>query len=196
MLVGIGGGFGASVVTPGHVYHHGWEAIHLGEFSGGITDRLRLVAEVWEKAGFKVRAFGDIQPLIWGKLMANVGFSAICTVTGQLVGQVLNDAWAWSIVQGNVREAFAVAQAKKILVDCEDPVAWVRKFGERIPNAQPSMLHDILAGRRTEIDSLNGAVVEEAERLGLSAPVNRVMTILVKAVEQKVRKLGKAYGVI
>ena len=196
LLVGIAGGFGASVVAPGHVYHNGWEAIHLGEFSGGITDRLQRVAEVWQKAEFRIKAFEDIQPLIWGKLIGNVGFSAVCTVTGQRVGQVMNNPWAWSIVEKNVSEAFAVSQAKKIRLSYDDPVSWVREFGAKIPNAQPSMLQDILAGRPTEIDSLNGAIVEEAERLGLSAPMNRAVTILVKALEEKVRLLGRAYGII
>ena len=195
LLVGIAGGFGASVVAPGHVHHNGWEAIHLGEFSGGITARLNRVAEVWKKAGFRVKVFDDIQPLIWGKLIGNVGFSAVCTITGLRVGQVMENPWAWSVVEKNVSEAFAVAQAKKIRLSYDDPVSWVREFGAKIPNAQPSMLQDILAGRRTEIDSLNGAIVEEAERLGLSAPTNRAVTVLVKALEEKIRALGRAYGV-
>lgn len=195
LLVGIAGGFGASVVAPGHVHHHGWESIHLGEFSGAISGRLQQVARVWEKAGFRVKVFDDIQPLIWGKLMGNVGFSAVCTITGLRVGQVLKNPWASSVVEANVREAFAVAQAKKIRIAYDDPVAWVREFGAKIPDAQPSMLQDILAGRRTEIDSLNGAVAEEAERLSLPAPMNRAVTVLVKALEEKVRTLGRAYGV-
>jgi len=196
LLVGIAGGFGASVVAPGHVHHDGWEAIHLGEFSGRITDRLKMVAEVWEKAGFRIQVFDDIQPLIWGKLIGNVGFSAVCTVTGQRVGQVLRNPWTWALVEANVREAFAVAQAKKIRLAYDDPVRWVREFGGKIPNAMPSMLQDVLAGRRTEIDSLNGAVAREAELLGIPAPTNTAVTLLVKALEEKVRALGRAYGVI
>lgn len=195
LLVGIAGGFGASVVAPGHVHHNGWEAIHLGELAGGITDRLDRIAEVWKKAGFRVRVFDDIQPLIWGKLIGNVGFSAICTITGLRVGQVLDNPWASSVMEANVREAFAVAQAKKIKLSYDDPVAWIREFGAKIPNAQPSMLQDVLAGRRTEIDSLNGAVVREAELLGIPAPMNHAVTLLVKALEEKVRAVGRVYGV-
>ncbi len=196
LLVGIAGGFGASVVAPGHVHHNGWDAIHLGEFSSGTTDRLKRVAEVWKKAGFRVQIFDDIEPLIWGKLIGNVGFSAVCTITGQRVGQVLNNSWAWSVVKANVSEAFAVAQAKKIRLPYDDPVAWVTAFGGKIPNAVPSMLQDMLAGRRTEIDSLNGAVAREAELLGVPAPMNTAVTLLVKALEEKVRVLGQAPGII
>jgi 2-dehydropantoate 2-reductase len=112
LLVGIAEGFGASVVAPGHVHHHAWEAIHLGEFSGGMTDRLRRVAEVWRKAGFHVKVHDDIQPVVWGKLMGNVGFSAVCAVTGQRVGQVLSNEWSWSLVESVVQETFAVARSR------------------------------------------------------------------------------------
>jgi 2-dehydropantoate 2-reductase len=185
LLVGIAGGFGASVVGPGHVHHNGWEAIHLGEFQGGITERLNRVAEVWQKAGFRVRVFEDIQPLVWGKLMGNVAFSPVCTVMGLSVGEVLASPDAASISEALVREAFAVAQAKKITLAYDDPVRWVREFGGKMPGARPSMLQDIEAGRRTEIDSINGGVVREAEALGVPVPVNRVMVSLVKALEGK-----------
>lgn len=185
LLVGIAGGFGASVVGPGHVHHNGWEAIHLGEFQGGVTERLDRVAGVWQKAGFRVRVFEDIQPLIWGKLMGNVGFSTVCTVTGLTVGEVIASPEAWSISEALVREAFAVAQAKKITLPYAEPVRWVREFGSKMPGARPSMWQDIEAGRRTEIDSINGGVVREAEALGVPVPVNRVMVSLVKALEGK-----------
>ncbi|MFQ5897201.1 MAG: ketopantoate reductase family protein [Candidatus Methylomirabilia bacterium] len=183
LLVGIAGGFGASVVGPGHVHHNGWEAIHLGEFQGGLSERLNRVAEVWRKAGFKVRVFDDIQPLVWGKLMGNVGFSAVCTVTGLTVGEVIASPEAWSITEALVREAFAVAQAKKIVLPYDDPVRWVREFASKMPRARPSMLQDMEAGRRTEIDSINGGVVREAEALGVPVPVNRVMCSLVRTME-------------
>lgn len=187
LLVGIAGGFGASVVGPGHVHHNGWEAIHLGEFGGGITERLNRVAEVWKKAGFKVRVFEEIQPLIWGKLLGNVAFSPVCAVTGLTVGEVLASPEAWSISEALVREAFEVARAKKIALPYDDPVRWVREFASKMPGARPSMLQDLEAGRRTEIDSINGGVVKEAEALAVPVPVNRVMVSLVKALEARPR---------
>lgn len=184
LLVGIAGGFGASVVGPGHVHHNGWEAIHLAEVRGGISDRLRAVAEVWEKAGFKVKVFDDLKPLIWGKLMGNVGFSPVCTLTALTMGEVLASPGAWSVSEALVREASAVAQAKGIRLPYDEPVSWVREFGSKMPKARPSMSLDIIAGRRSEIDSINGGVVQEAEALGVPVPVNRLMVSLVKALEE------------
>ncbi len=184
LLVGIAGGFGASVVGPGHIHHNGWEAIHLAEVRGGISDRLNAVAEVWKTAGFKVRAFDDLQPLIWGKLMGNVGFSPVCTLTGLTMGEVLASADAWSVSEALVGEAVAVARAKGVTLPYDDPLRWVREFGSKMPLARPSMWLDINAGRRSEIDSINGGIVGEAEALGVPVPVNRLMVRLVKALEE------------
>ena len=89
-----------------------------------------------------------------------------------------------------------MAQAKRITLPQDDPFSWLRDFASKIPDARPSMLQDLEAGKRTEIDSLNGAVVKEGEALGIPVPVNRVMTTLVKAMEERRIVLGKPYGVV
>jgi 2-dehydropantoate 2-reductase len=68
-----------------------------------------------------------------------------------------------------------------VRLDFDDPVAYTRAFGERIPGARPSMLLDVLAGRPCEIDVINGAIPPAALELGLAAPVNETVTALVKA---------------
>lgn len=186
LLVGIAGGFGASIVGPGHAHHNGWEIIRLGPAAGGVTEDVRRVAAVWREAGFRVEVAADIHAMIWGKLICNIAYSATCTVTGLRIGEVPRNPGAWAVARQCVLETCEVARAKGIPLPSADPIAYVRDFSEKIPNAQPSMLLDLLAGRRTEIDALNGAVVREAEAIGLAAPVNRVMRDLVKALEEKV----------
>ena len=109
VLFGIAGGFGAELKAPGHVHHNGMEAINLAELQGGISARLERVAGVWRAAGFKVNVYDDLWPVVWSKLVANVAFSAICTVTGMRVGQVRANEWAWGIARACVQEAVAVA---------------------------------------------------------------------------------------
>ena len=70
-----------------------------------------------------------------------------------------------------------------IAVEIDDPVAYARAFGETIPGARPSALLDLLAGRPSEIDVINGAIPAQAARAGLEAPVNEAVTLLVKARE-------------
>jgi 2-dehydropantoate 2-reductase len=183
VLVGVVGGFGASIKAPGHVHHNGWELVRLGEFDGRVTARLERVAAVWEKGGFKVRVFEDVHQLVWEKLVCNVAFSGTCTLTELTIGEVLASPHAFEVAAGCASEAYAVARAKGIKLDFEDPVAYVRAFGEAIPGARPSMLLDHMAGRPSEIDVINGAVPRVGAEVGVPTPVNGTVVALVKARE-------------
>jgi 2-dehydropantoate 2-reductase len=193
LLFGIAGGFGAEMIAPGHVHHNGMEAINLAELRGGITPRLERIAEVWRQAGFKVQTFEDLWPVVWSKLIANVAFSATCAATGMRVGQARANEWAWGIAKACIDEAAAVAAAKGIRLAYDDPVQWVSDFAGKIPNARPSMYQDLLAGRRSEIDSIQGGVVAEGARLGVPTPTCAFMVQLIKALEAKHQAHGDAY---
>jgi len=183
VAVGVVGGFGASVVAPGHVHHHGLELVRLGEREGPVTPRIEAVADVWRGAGFTVRTFDDVQKLVWEKLICNVTYSAICAVLGRTISEVLDDANAWEIASRCGVEAYEVARAKKVDLGFDDPIAYVRDFGLAIPGAKPSMLLDLEAGRRTEVDFINGAIPRVGRDVGVEAPVNETVSALVRALE-------------
>jgi 2-dehydropantoate 2-reductase len=184
-LVGVAGGFGASVLAPGHVRHEGMELVRLGERQGPVTDRLERVAAVWRDAGFTVRTYGDVGRLVWEKLICNVCFSGTCAVLDRTIGEVLDDVHAWEVDSSCAIEAYVVAQGIGIDLAIDDPVEHVRAFGRRIPGARPSVLLDLRAGRRTEIDFINGAIPREGRSVGIAAPVNAAVTALVKALEMQ-----------
>jgi 2-dehydropantoate 2-reductase len=183
VAIGVVGGFGASIVEPGHAHHNGWELVRLGERRGPVTPRIERVADVWRGAGFRVRTYDDVGPLVWEKLICNAAFSATCALAETTVGDVLEHPDAWSVAASCAREAFDVARALGIELGFDDPVAYVREFGQKIPGAKPSMLLDLEAGRLGEIDVINGAVVAQARAAGVAAPVNEALTALVKAKE-------------
>lgn len=183
VMIGVVGGFGASMKGPGHAHHNGMEFVRLGAFQGGMTPKFEEVAEVWRSGGFKVLTFDDIHKMVWEKLVCNVTYSGTCTLTGLTVGGVQASPDAWSVAQGCAKEAFAVAKAKGIALDFDDPVAYVKAFGEKIPNARPSMLLDHLAGRRCEIDVINGAIPRVGAEVGVETPVNDIVVALVKGKE-------------
>lgn len=184
VVIGVVGGFGASIKAPGHAHHNGMELVRLGEMEGAVTPRLERLAEVWRSGGFTVRCFDDIDQLVWEKLICNCCYSGTATLTGLTVGEIMADEDAWRIAAGCAVEAFEVACAKRITLDIGDPVAYVRDFGAKIPDARPSMLLDHLAGRRSEIDAINGAIPPRAAEFGLEAPNNAVVSALVKAKER------------
>ena len=80
VMVGVVGGFGASIKAPGHAHHNGMELVRLGEFGGPITPRLRKVEDAWKGAGFKVKVFDDIDQLVWEKLICNCAYSGPCAL--------------------------------------------------------------------------------------------------------------------
>ena len=163
------------------MHHNGWELVRLGERHGPATDRVRRVADVWARAGFRVQVFDDIDQLVWEKLICNVCFSATCAIVERPIRFVLDDPGAWHVASSCAREAYEVARARGISLGFDDPVAYARAFGENIPEARPSMLQDVLAGRPTEVDVINGAIPPAAREVGLTAPVNETVTALVKA---------------
>jgi len=183
IMMGVVGGFGASMKGPGHAHHNGMEFLRLGEMDGGMTDRLETVAEAWRAGGFKVLTFDDIHKMVWEKLICNCTYSGTCTLTGLTVGEVQASPHAWSIASACALEAANVARAKGIELDFDDPVAYVRNFGAKIPGARPSMLLDHLAGRKAEIDNINGAIPREGGKVGVATPVNSLITALLHAKE-------------
>jgi 2-dehydropantoate 2-reductase len=178
VMVGVVGGFGASMRAPGHAHHNGMELVRLGEFGGPITERLRKVESVWAGAGFRVRLFDDIDQLVWEKLLCNCAYSGPCAVAECTIAEILADPDLSRVSAACATEGYEVAVSRKIKLGFTDPVAYVRDFGSKIPHARPSVLLDLMAKRKSEIDVINGSVPR---------PVNQTLTQLVRAKE---RRLG------
>jgi 2-dehydropantoate 2-reductase len=187
VMVGVVGGFGASMKAPGHAHHNGMERVRLGEFGGPITPRLKKVEETWSGAGFKVKVFDDIDQLVWEKLICNCAYSGPCGLAECTTEEVMNDPDLAKVSAACASEAYAVAMAKGVKLGFTDPVAYVRDFGSKIPKARPSVLLDLLAKRKSEIDVINGSIPRVGKQLGIAAPVNEAVTALVRAKE---RRLG------
>ena len=183
LAVGVVGGFGASMRAPGHAHHNGMEMIRFGAFAGLPTRLLRASARIWESAGFTVSLFDDVTRMVWEKLIMNVAFSGTSCTTGLTIGEVMADPNAWSVAQGCAREAIAVAGAANVRLDVGDPIEHIRKLGGKIPNARPSMLLDYNAGRRGEVDAINGSIPRLGKRYGIPTPVNETVVAIIKARE-------------
>ena len=185
ITIGVAGGFGASIQGPGHVHHNGMELIRFGEMVGPVTTRLKKISNVWSDAGFNVKTYDDIQRMVWEKLICNVCFSGVCTVSHSQIRVVLNDTHLWAIAKGCAQESYQVAQAKGIQVSFDEPIAYARAFGEKMPDARPSMLLDHMAGKASEIDAINGAIVREGAAIKIPTPFNTVIASLIIAEENK-----------
>jgi len=184
ILLGIAEGFGSSVPQPGHVHHEGMRLIRIGEMRGGMTDRVRRIERAWRDAGFNVRAFADVNLMIWEKFLCNVTLSAPCAVFDVTVGDLMADPDAWKVALGCTSEAYRLGMAKGIPFAFDDPLRYVTEFAATIPNASPSMRLDHLARRRAEIDAINGQVVELSRELGFEAPYNETLCAILRRRER------------
>ena len=162
LLLGVGSNFGACVKAPGHASFESMGRIILGELEGGATERLRRVVAAWSVAGLNAELAEDIHKVIWTKFVNNCANSATCTLCRFTVGEMMDSEEARGVALACAREAEAVARAKGIALDFDDVEEHVRQFNSRVGGARPSMLQDHLAGRRSEIASINGAVYTEA----------------------------------
>lgn len=183
VMLGVAGGFGASIVGPGHAHHNGMELIRVGEMEGGLTERVEQIAQLWREAGFNVKAFEDINQLIWEKFICNVTFSAPCTVFNRTVGEIMADPHSWQIALECGLEAYRAGCAKRVNFSFDDAATYITEFGQMIPGAKPSMLQDHLSRRPSEIDAINGMVPVVAADVGSTAPYNEVVTAIVKSRE-------------
>lgn len=190
LMVGVAGGFGASLIGPGHAHHHGLELIRLGERSGPVTARTERIADVWRRAGFTVKAYDDVDRMLWEKLICNACYAGVGGLLELTIGEVIANPHAWAIATGCAKEALDVARACGVTLDIDDSETYVRDYGLAIPGARPSLLLDLLAKRPTEIEWINGAVPRKGGTVGVAAPTNQLVTTLVLAKQDGRLRMG------
>ena len=185
ILVGVADGFGASIVSPGHVYHNAMNLIRIGELDNAISNRLKEIVSIWQDAGFKTKAYTNMDQLIWEKFICNVSFSGPCTVLNCSVRQLMEHRDSWNIALKCGLEAYELGLAKNIIFSFDDPVSYITSFGDRMPDAKPSMLVDHLASRPSEIDFINGMVSTMGKKLGLPTPMNDTLSAIIRFREEQ-----------
>jgi 2-dehydropantoate 2-reductase len=183
VVIGIAEGFGSSIPRPGHVHHEGMRLIRIGEMHGGISERVQRIEGVWKEAGFNVKAFADIENMIWEKFLCNVTLSAPTAAFDVTVGQLMADRDAWAIALGCTMEAYRLGIAQGVVFSFDDPIRYVSEFAATIPDASPSMRLDQLAHRRSEVDVINGQVVALSPQYGLTAPYNETLCAIIRRRE-------------
>jgi 2-dehydropantoate 2-reductase len=174
---------GATVLGPGHIRHAGQGDTIIGP-EGRPDGPVGGIVEAFKEAGFNIRSAENVNELIWGKLIINVGINALTALTGLKNGRLPDIEGTRKVMEEAVREGVAVADAKKITLPYPDPIARVTEVCRATAGNIASMLQDVLKQRLTEVGFINGAIVREGEGLGLPTPVNRTLTCLVEALQE------------
>jgi 2-dehydropantoate 2-reductase len=159
----------------------------LGRFPAGVDDEVERLASLIREAGIRVATTDEIKTDLWSKTLYNSALNPLGAITNVPYGALTNPH-AWAIITAIVREAYQVVEAEGVNLPwktAEEYLAYLHD--DQIPATaahHSSMLQDITAGRRTEIDFLNGAVASFARNHGIDAPYNTCITELIRFREQ------------
>jgi 2-dehydropantoate 2-reductase len=161
-------------------------ATWIGPSHGTTPDDARSVAALIDSSGLKAEAFDDLRPAQWSKLIFNATVNTVAALTGLRHDPhfaALNEPHDHGfLVRHLMDEGKAVAAAAGVTLD-EDPWEMNVLATQRGHRHAPSMLEDVQARRRTEVDMITGSLVREAHRLGVPVPLHEAMYSLIKGVE-------------
>lgn len=176
---------GATVLEPGLVLLGGTGDTVIGGDEGGY---ISPIAELLGKAGFPVKITGDVRTAVWRKAIVNAAINPLGAILGKPNGAIADDTYSASLQEDLVHEAVSVARGLGMMLDEDRMLEQTRTICRLTAANINSMLQDLRAGRRTEIDSINGAIARQGHSLGIPCPVNLTMVKLVHAMESPPRQ--------
>jgi 2-dehydropantoate 2-reductase len=177
--------YGCGLVGPAHVhipFHH--PPHYIQELDSTSSQEAIVIAEALGKCGLDTDHTDQIISMVWRKTVMNASMNPVCAMTGLTMSRAMNDPIVYQIVDALVKECLKVSRANEINLGWDyysQAMEYMRNAGDH----KPSMLMDIEAHRRTEIDFMNGKFVEYGKRAGIETPFNQTLWALVKGLESK-----------
>ena len=176
----------AAIERPGAVRHRGRGDLVIGDATGDPERRAAAerVSAWFEAADVPCPVSDDIRRDQWMKLTLNSMTNATSALTGASYRRVAEFEPTWELALAVAREAMDVAAAEGTRLELDEIVELARSIVDKIGEATSSTQQDIAAGRRTEIEALNGAIARRGAELGIATPTNDALRALVKLREQ------------
>jgi 2-dehydropantoate 2-reductase len=169
------------MAAPDHVLHHGRGELVLARWPTTSRADADAVQSLFAQAGVPVELAEDVAAALWGKLVLNCAYNAMSAISRLPYGRLARGGGVEAVMRDVVAECVAVARAAG--VELSDPWPAVERIAATMPGQFSSTAQDLMRGKRSEIDHLNGFVVAQGERLGIATPANRVLHTLVKLIE-------------
>jgi len=177
---------GATLIRPGEIFHAGKGITYIGELDGSISERIKKVETIFNDAGIQTKISKNICGMIWSKVLLNAGINPFGALTRLKNGELLEVPGMLELMIQAINEGKEVASALGIKLEIEDPVRALTDLCKATAKNKNSMLQDIERGRRTEIDVINGAIVEYGKKVGIKTPVNELLTTLIRGLEKSI----------
>ncbi|MGZ8380636.1 MAG: 2-dehydropantoate 2-reductase [Nitrospira sp.] len=174
----------SKIAEPGVVDHYKKGAVAIGELMGYESERLLAIRDLFATAGIPCHLSKDLRRSKWEKMCWNCVFNPITVLIDDRVAKALDHPEMTSLIRQIVGECAAISAALKVPLPLDMPERVV-KASQEIRDIHTSMYDDWKAGRRTEIDYLNGFIVEQGRKLGIPTPVNEALTAMIKTITEK-----------
>jgi len=175
----------SDLVGPGRVRSHGEGGSKLYPAFGADPAFAQRVCELLTQGGLPAQLEPDIHGAIWSKAIFNATMNPLCALTRRTPGFLGAHDESRALIRALVDEGVAVANASGVAIPSQPIHDLTRVSVTDHANHEASMLQDVKAGRRTEVDAINGAIVEAARAAGVAAPLTETMWRLVKLEEAK-----------
>jgi len=170
-------GNSVTYTNPGKVF--------FGELDNSHTsERVRRVQAAFERAGVVFETPTDMTRMLWWKFMINVGVNQASAVMRAPYGVFQSSPDARALTEALMREVIALAQRIGVNIGEQDLDGWYAVLKSLSPEGKTSMLQDIEAGRKTEVEVFAGKVVELGKGHGIRTPVNQTLLSIVHVLEQ------------
>jgi len=177
--------FGCVPLGPAHIrlaFHN--RPHYLQELDPQANEAAGVISRLLTECGLDTHHTANITDMVWRKTVLNACMNPMCAVTGMTMVEIINDPITFNLVDALIKEGIAVARINEFSLGSNYypyAISYIKNAG----NHKPSMLQDIEAGRRTEIDYINGKIVEYGVQAGVPTPYNSMIRGLVKALEPK-----------
>lgn len=178
---------GANLIEPGVIRHAGEGATAIGEIGGDESMRAAHIAEAFSAAGIVTDTVANINELLWNKLCVNAAINPLTALLRVRNGVLAEHEQTRHIMRQAVAEVVAVAATQGLPLDAEALYERALNVARQTADNRSSMLADILGGKRTEIDFINGAVARLGREAKVPTPTNEMLTELIQTLEVKNR---------
>ena len=148
-----------------------------------LTERVMRVQSLLDQAGINYETPEDMIRILWWKFMINVGINQASAVLGAPYSVFQNSQEARELMESAMREVMTIAKAEGVHLFEEDIENWNSFLSTLSPQGKTSMLQDVEAKRKTEVEMFAGKVIELGKKHGIQTPINQTLYRLIKVVE-------------
>jgi len=173
---------GAFFSKPGVIEHTGKGKTILGELDGKKTERIKHIADLFNEVGIETKISINIVQEIWVKAVINSSINPLTTFFQCKNGYLLENPILENLVEKICEESTEVANSKGIYLSHQDMIKKTKEVIRNTSENYSSMFQSFKKGGKTEIDAINGKIVDLGKRNGVKTPINETLVRSIKSI--------------